>query len=435
MAKYVQNIRGVVNTEITNNFASNLGNIIGNFVGPGKQVVVGRDLYVTSQMIKRSLTTGLMAAGVDVVDFGIAPIPVIHYSKDFYNATSMITISKSHLRPEDISIKIFSDHEIPLQSHIKKVKKVAWDQIGNLQYVHEYRDLYMKAILKQAATNIIKNKGFLVVLDFRETPDKPFTPQILNKIGCETVRIGGMNSQSAGDFPDPNPKRVSLVSELTTAIGADMGVVMDNDGDRVVFLDHQGNIIREQTVLGIFAKYAMKDNPGGNIISSIVASQSLEEIVADAGGHLIKTSVNNVLNEIDNNNAVFGGDEPGMYVFPEFQTCFDAIFAVIKMLEIMAKEDTTLSNLAGGIKEYNRTGFTIECEHEKKDEIIETFMTKFESGDNINTVDGIRVDLGESFILIRPSRFEPLVRVYIESKSAQKLQELTESVKKMIEDV
>lgn len=432
MAKYVQNIRGVVNTEITNEFTSHLGTIIGNFVGPGKQVVVGRDVNVPSQMIKSSLTTGLMAAGVNVVDLGIAPIPVIHHSKDFYNAIAMITISKSHIRPEDIDIKIFSDHEIPLQKH---AKKMPWDQIGDLQHVYEYGTLYVRAILEQAATDIIKTKGFLVVLDKKEDFDKPFTPQILRKIGCETVLINSMDGQSAADFPEPSPKRISLVSELITTIGADMGIVLDNDGDRVVFIDHQGNIIREQTVLGIFAKYAMKDHPGGNIISSIVASQSLEEIVTDGGGNLIKTSVNNVLNEININNAVFGGDEPGMYVFPEFQTCFDAIFAVVKMLEIMAKEDNTLSNLVEGINEYNRTGFTIECEHEKKDEVIETFMTKFESGDNIDTVDGIRVDLEESFILIRPSRFEPLVRVYIESKSAPKLQELTESVKKMIENV
>ena len=124
-----------------------------------------------------------------------------------------------------------------------------------------------------------------------------------------------------------------------------------------------------------------------------------------------------------------------MYVFPEFQTCFDGIYAVVKMLEIMATENNTISALAGEIREYNRTGFTIQCEHEKKDEIIETFMAKFEHENNINTVDGIRVDLKDSFILIRPSRFEPLVRIYIESKSAEKLQELTETVKKIIENV
>ena len=433
MSKYIQNIRGLVNIEITNKFASHLGTIIGNHVGLGKSVVVGRDLNVPSQMIKRSLTTGLMSSGVNVIDFGVAPIPVIHYGMGLYEANVMITISKSHLRPEDIDIKILSEHEIPLEQ--RHAEKVPWNQIGQLRYVHEYQEHYIKGVLKQINAEIIKNKAFLVVLDCEEGVSKPLVPQILDELDCETILIRCKDSKSDIDFPEPSPKRISLISELTTALGADIGIVLDNDRDRVVFIDQHGNIIRDQTILSIFTKYALSNSPGQTIVSSIVASQSLDEIVSDKGGHLIKTSVNTVLSEIDANDAVFGGDEPDMYVFPEFQTCFDAIFAVVKMLEILAKEDTTLSNLAGGIKEYNRTGFTIECEHEKKDEVIETFITKFESGNNINTIDGIRVDLEESFILIRPSRFEPLVRVYIESKTAQKLQELTESVKKMIENV
>ncbi|MBI5680035.1 MAG: phosphomannomutase [Methanobacterium sp.] len=433
MSKYIQNIRGVVNVEITNKFASHLGTIVGNHVGIGKNVMVGRDLNVPSQMIKRSLTTGLMSSGVNVIDLGIAPIPVIHYGMGLYDASVMITISKSHLRPEDIDIKILSEHEIPLEH--RHAEKVPWNQIGQLKYVHEYQEPYIKGVLKHINNEIIKNKAFLVVLDCEEGVNIPLVPQILDELDCETVLIRCKDSECDIDFPEPSPKRISLISELTTALGADIGIVLDNDRDRAVFIDQHGNIIRDQTILSIFAKYALNKEPGRTIVSSIVASQSLDEIVSDKGGDLIKTSIDTVLNEIDANNAIFGGDEPGMYVFPEFQTCFDAIFAVMKMLEILAKEDTTLSTLAGGIEEYNRTGFTIECEHEKKDEVIETFMTKFESGNNINTIDGIRVGLEDSFILIRPSRFEPLIRVYIESKSAQKLQELTESVKKMIENV
>jgi phosphomannomutase / phosphoglucomutase len=427
---YVQNIRGVVNFEITNKFVIDLGTILGNYVGPGKRVVVGRDLNVPSQMIKRSITSGLMAAGVDVIDFGIAPIPVIHYNRDFYNANVMITISKSHLRPEEVDIKIFSDHEIPLEQ--RHAEKVPWNQIGQLRHVHEYREKYIKAVLRHINTDIINNKSFLIVLDSEEGTNMPFTPQILNELNCETVQVGSKDSRFDTDFSVPNPKRISLVSDLTTAIGADMGVLLDNDDDQVVFIDQKGDIIRDQTILGIFAKYALEEHSGGNIVSSVVASQSLDEVVSSEDGNLIKTSVNNVLNEIDNSNAIFGGDEPGMYSFPEFHNCFDAIFSVLKMLEILAKKDTTLSNLAAEIKEYNRTVFTIECENEKKDEVIEAFTTGFISENDINTVDGVRIDLGDSFILIRPSRFEPLIRAYIESKSVQKLQELTESVKMVI---
>jgi len=193
----------------------------------------------------------------------------------------------------------------------------------------------------------------------------PLISELLNKLDCETVLIQ-TQEESDINFPEPSPKRISVLSELTTALGADIGVVLDNDRDRAVFIDQKGNIIREQTVLNIFAKHALEINPESNIVSSVIASQSLDETVENGGGKLIKTSVDNVLNEIDVSNAVFGGDEPGMYVFPEFQTCFDAIFAVLKMLEILALKDTTLYQLTTEIKEYNRTGFTIECEHEKK---------------------------------------------------------------------
>jgi phosphomannomutase / phosphoglucomutase len=433
MSKYVQTIRGAVNFEITNDFANHLGAVLGNYIGPGKRVVVGRDLNRPSQMIKRSITTGLMSAGVDIIDFGVAPIPVIHYNRDFYNANVMITISKSHLRHDEVDIKIFSDHKIPLDT--RHAEKVPWNQIGILRYVHEYREKYINAVLTHINTEVINNKAFLIVLDNDQGTNVPFTPQILNEVNCETVLVGHRDGELDNEFAIPNPKRISLVSDLTAAIGADMGILLDNDRDRVVFIDSLGNVIRDQTILGIFAKCALEEHPGGNIVSSVVASQSLDEIVLDEEGHLIKTSVDNVLNEIDNSNAIFGGDEPGMFVFPEFQNCFDAIFSVMKMLEILAKKDTTLSNLVSEITEYNRTIFTIECENEKKEEIIEAFTTIYipESQINqINTVDGVRIDLEDSSILIRPSRFEPLIRAYIESKSPQKLQKLTESVKMVI---
>nr|WP_282731774.1 hypothetical protein [Methanobacterium alcaliphilum] len=200
----------------------------------------------------------------------------------------------------------------------------------------------------------------------------------------------------------------------------------------VVFIDEKGNRIKDQTILAIFSKYILEQNPGSIIVSSVVVSKSLDDIVLQKG-KIIKTSVNQVLSEIAENNAIFGGDEPGMYVFSEFQVCFDAIFSVVKMLEILAQKNTTLSNLANEIEEYNRIVFTIDCEHEKKTPVIDIFKDQFESKYEINTTDGIRVDLNDSMILIRPSRFEPIIRVYLESESADKLQKLAESVKSMIE--
>ncbi|MEN4006212.1 MAG: phosphomannomutase [Methanobacteriaceae archaeon] len=431
MSKYVHDIRGIVNLEITNGFASHLGTVIGNYVGKGRSVVIGRDFSVPSQMIKRSLSTGLMAAGVNVIDFGVAPIPVIHYNTDLYNATVMISITASHLRPEDVNIKIFSDHKIPLEQ--RHGEKVPWNQIAKLKYVHDYTNNYIDAALQNTDTEMIKKKCFMIVLDCEKGLSMPITPEILDKLTCHTVVVEDINIESA--FPEPNPERLSIVSDLTVTLGANIGVVLDNDQDRVIFIDEKGNIVRDQTVLGIFAKNALEESPDGTIVSSVVASLSLDDVVSKYNGKLLKTSVNNVLECVVEENAVFGGDEPGMHVFPQFHQCFDGIFSVVKMLEILSRHDTTLSKLALEIPEYPRTVFTIGCEHEEKMNVIDTVENSFQSKGKISTVDGIRIDLEDSFILLRPSRFEPLIRVYIESKDDAKLQKLTTDIKELIENV
>lgn len=433
MVEYVYDIRGEVNSEITNKFASHLGTVIGNYLGKDETVVVSRDLNTSSQMIKRSISSGLMSAGINVMDFGIAPIPVIHYVMNLYQSKVMVTVAESDLRPQDVNIKIFSKLVIPLEQ--RHGDKVSWNALGELRYAHEYKDEYVTAVLKKASTDLIKNKSFMVVADCEKGVSTPFTPKILNKMGCETVTIGFKNSKHDINFSEPRPERLSLDSEVTTSVGADMGVILDNDLDGVIFIDDCGKIVRDQTILSIFAREALEREGGGTVVSSMVASQSLEEVVSKYGGKLIKTSVNKVLKDIIDNDAVFGGDEPGMYVFPEFQTCYDAIFAVVRMLEILAKEDTTLSKLTDEISEYPRAFFTLECEHGKKLDVIDTIKNAFDCEEGVSTVDGLRVDMKDSFILVRPSRFEPLIRIYIESKSPEKLQRLTSSIKKTIENV
>ena len=425
MVKYVYDIRGKVNSEITNKFASHLGTVIGNYLSPGENVVLGRDINTPSQMIKRSISTGLMSAGINVMDFGIAPIPVIHYVMRLYQTKVMVTVAESDLRPQDVSIKIFSKIIIPLEQ--RHGDKVAWNCIGELRYAHEYKE--------EAATKLIKSKSFVLIADCEMGMSAPFTPKILNKMCCETVTIGFKDTKHDLNFSEPGPERLSLDSEVTTTVGADMGIILDNDLDGAIFIDECGKIIRDQAILGIFARDALSREQGGTVVSSVVASQSLDEVVSQYGGNLIKTSVNQVLKEVIDNNAVFGGDEPGMYVFPEFQTCYDAIFAVVRMLEILAREDTTLSKLTQEIAEYPRTFFTLKCEQGKKMKVIDTIKSSFDSEKDINTVDGLRVEMEDSFILVRPSRFEPLIRIYIESKSSKKLQKLTASVKRIIENV
>ncbi|GAB4317884.1 MAG: phosphomannomutase [Methanobacteriaceae archaeon] len=433
MSLYVKEIRGNVNTEITNEFASNLGTIIGNFLRAEKVAVVGRDNNTPSQMIKRSITSGIMAAGIDVFDCGISPIPAVFYSRDLYDACVVVTVTASHLHPEDITIKIFSDHKIPLVH--KNPERVSWDKIGQLSYVHDYIDKYKNAVINNVNQEIIRDRYPKVILDCAKGLTTPITPGILSDLECEMILTGCQPADPFSRYAEPSPETLSLISNLVKAVGADMGIAMDNDRDRVVFIDEKGNIIRDQTILGIFARDALLDNPQGNIVSSVVASISLEEIVTKYGGKLIKTPVDLVLNGLEENNAIFGGDEPGMYVFPQIHHCFDAIFAAAKMLEIICKNDKHLSVLAKDLPEYPRTVFSVECEHDEKEKIIDSIKNVYESEGIIDYQDGIRVDWKDSFILVRPSRFEPLIRVYVEAKNPEKLQSISKNLNNLIKEI
>ena len=431
MSLYIQEIRGVVNSEITNEFASNLGNIIGNYMGHGKKVIVGRDVNDSSQMIKRSITAGILASGINVVDFGVAPIPTVHYGADLYNADVIVTITASHLQPEEIDIRIFSNHEIPLtQQHAEKVSP---DKIGKLSYVHDYVDKYLNAVLKHTEKDLISTMSPKVVLDCVNGTVVPFLPEILSRLGSEAILFGCQPTNiSAQKFAEPTPESISMVSSIVNAVGADMGIAMDNDGDRVVFIDEKGNTIRDQTIMALLAREYLIENPGGTIVTSVTASMSLDEIVKDHDGKLIKVPLDNILEEIVKNKAVFGGDDSGMYVFPEFQKCFDAIFAAVKLLEIVCKRNTTLSAMVNDIPEYPRTVFSVEVEHENKNKILKNLKDNLVENGEIDTTEGIKVQEEDSFILVRPSRFEPLMRVYVEAKSSGKLQKLSHDIKKMI---
>jgi phosphomannomutase/phosphoglucomutase len=431
MSSYINEIRGVVNSEITNEFASNLGNIIGNFVSSGKNVIVGRDVNDSSQMIKRSITAGILAAGIDVIDFGIAPIPTVHYGADLYNTDVLVTITASHMRPNEIVMKIFSNHEIPLTQ--RHAERVSWDKIGRLSYVHDYVDKYLDAVLENTEKNVINSRAPKVVVDCANGSTVQFLPEILSRLGCDAILFGCQPiDTSARKFAEPTPESVSLVSNLINAVGADMGIAMDNDGDKVIFIDEKGNVIRDQTVLGILARESLIENPGGTIVSSVTASMSLDEIVSDHGGKLIKVPIDSVLDEIIKNNAVFGGDDSGMYVFPKFQGCFDAIFTAVKMLEIVCKHNKTFSTMVKEIPEYPRTVFSVDCEHDEKIKTLDNLGETLKDNGEIDTTEGVRVQGADSFILIRPSRFEPLMRVYIEAKSSGKLQKLSHDIGKMM---
>jgi phosphomannomutase len=425
MSLYVKEIRGEVNNEINNEYASNLGKLIGNFLSPKNIVRVGRDDNPVSQMILQSLTAGIMATGRDIGDYGIVPTPVVHYLSKFDEGDIQINIGSNQNK---VIIKIYSNYEIHLEPN--NPHKTSIFYVGQLKYVDKYLNHYHDKLLENINKEAIVDKRPKVLLDCGNKSTMPFITQILTSLSVDSILFSCESSSSDGDRElDPSTENISTISDMVKTVGADLGILLNNEFDQAVFIDENGDTIRDQTMLGIFAKHSLNDNPG-NIVSSIVSSLALEEVVNKANGKLIKVPVDSVLRESIYNKAIFAGDEPGQFIFPNFQSCSDAIYSSIMLIEIICSRNKPLSELAHEIPEYHRTGFSIKCDHENKSRVIELLKNKLDG--EINSTDGVRSDYKDSYVLIRPSRFDPVLKIYIESKDSNKIAELSQEVNGII---
>jgi phosphomannomutase len=429
MSLYLKEIRGNVKSEITNEFASNLGNRLGNFLN-NCVVNVGRDDTPVSQMISQSLTSGIMAAGININDYGVVPLPIVHYLSNFNDGDIQLNISSNHNKT---AIKIYSDYEIYLEDI--QPNRVLGDKVGKLNYINnKYLDKYHEAILKNIDNEVIIDKRPKVLIECGNKYIVPFITQILNSYGVDNILFSFENSDT--DTSRENVSRsenISTLSDMVTTVGADLGISLDNAVDKVVFIDENGATIKDQTMIGIFAKNSLKEKKG-TIVSSVVSSLALDEVVNQTKGKLVKTPVNSILNEAVNSKAIFAGDEPGRYVFPQFQSCSDPIFASVMLLKIIS-ENKPLSKLSEEIPEYHRTGFTIKCDHENKYKAIQNLKFKLQEKGNIDTTDGVRVDFGDSYVLVRPSNFEPVLKIYIETKEPEQLTSLNRELHDLISEM
>jgi len=226
MAVYVQDIRGTVNRDIDCAFALNLGMLIGDYLRPGS-VLIGRDAYTPSQMIKRAIGTGLMAAGIDVTDFGVVTVPVMHHNLQDLDANLMINVSRSPLRADEINIKILSNHEIPLEQ--RPTGHVPWNKLGKLRYLDNYAESYIESALG-LISSAVKDTGFMVVLGFDEGSPPGIEGEILNLLECQTVNVSFRGSLFGESFPLINSSTISMISDIVKASGADMGVGLSLGG-------------------------------------------------------------------------------------------------------------------------------------------------------------------------------------------------------------
>jgi len=447
-------IRGVVNEDMNCELALGIGKAWGTYLKKTiekPKVAIGTDARLSNHMLNNAITAGLLATGCDVVDIGLVPTPTLQYTVKEKDFDSGVIITASHNPPQFNGIKgVASDgtefskdveEEIEKIYFAKSYALADWENVGKLSSWDGAIDLYINGILANVDVDAIKKKQFHVVLDCGNGAGGVVTPTLLKKLGCNIVEL---YCEPDGMFPghnsEPLPENLGELMKKVTEVGADIGAAQDGDADRAIFIDENGIYLWGDKTLALGCKYAIKQRKGGIAVTPVTTSSCFDDVVAENGGKVIHTKVGSpiVARVMIENNAVFGGEENGGLIFPELQHCRDSAMSIAKILEIMVKENKTLSELIEEIPKYEVYKTKMPCPHEKKDVVMKmlTEQTKNDSSViKVDETDGVKLYVKDGWVLMRPSGTEAIFRVYSESKSKESAEKLALTYKKLAKDI
>jgi len=414
-------VRGLANVEMTPELVLGLARAVGT-VFPGI-VSVARDTRQSGEMLKAAAISGLLSAGCEVLDLGIAPVPALQlHVREHADAGVMLTAS--HNPPEYNGFKLIAtdgteaaprqERQVEDALENKKYRTADWSNTGGLRR-DDCIEPYLNALKSLVDRETIATRKLTVVCDPGHGAACLTTPALLSKLGCRVITI---NAQVDGTFPgrNPEPTRDALgdLAGMVRECGADLGVAHDCDADRVAFIDENGDFLDEEVLLALMARHVLSQRKG-SLVTPVSSSQRIEDVAREFGVELFWTRVGSihVARRMMELNAVFGGEGNGGLIFPEHQYCRDGGASVVKIVELLAGGEK-LSLLAGEVTEYHNVKHKMEC---REPDAVMTLIRDAEK--DADTTDGVKLWRDGGWLLIRPSGTEPFIRIYAEHRTLE----------------
>jgi phosphomannomutase/phosphoglucomutase len=438
-------VRGVVNTgEMDCQFVMRLGLAIGSFMkGP---VMVGTDARTSNDMLKSACMSGIMATGCDVLDCGVVPTPTVQYAVKSSDVAGGIMITASHNPPEFNGVKCIdpdgtemareNEEQIERIFQAQEFRRAEWRGMGRRRDFDQAIPDYIDGIVSRTNVDAIRKADIRVALDCGNGAGGNVTPKLLERLG---VRYVTLNADPNGAFPghnsEPTPENARDLVEFMRAGDFDVGILHDGDADRTIFVDENGSYMYGDRSLAIVAQQACREHEGGLVVTTVGSSKCVEDAVKMAGGRIMFTKVGSpvVARAMIAHSAVFGGEENGGLIFPEFQYCRDGAMAAAKMIEVVALGEP-LSEVNARIPAYSQFKTKTACPDEKKDSVLQRLL-EGAVGSEADTTDGLKIFLEDGWVLVRPSGTEPLFRIFSEAKTEDRARAIAESYKKHVEEM
>ena len=414
-----------------------------------KTIVIGRDARISGFMLSNIVSGTLIGCGFDVIDIGLSTTPTVEVAVHDLKAAGGIILTASHNPKQWNALKLLNnqgefisanDGEVILDYSTKNDFKFSLiDSIGKYQFDNSLNDSHINKVLDLDLVNIdlIKSKKYKVVLDAVNSTGGIIIPKLLKELGVECVEL---YCTPNGDFPhnpEPLPENLKDISNLVVKEKADFGIVVDPDVDRLAFVCEDGTIFGEEYTLVSVADFVLS-KLGGNAVSNLSSTRALSDITNKHGGEYFASSVGevNVVEKMKETSAIIGGEGNGGIIYPKLHYGRDALVGIALFLTYLSEKDLSVSELRSSYPNYFISKNKIQLTDSTDMQFIISELANKYSKEKINLIDGLKIDFDEGWVHLRKSNTEPIVRIYSESISKQKADNLAsvfvEEIKSLI---
>jgi len=439
LIKSISGIRGTIGGKVDENltpidavkFAAAYGSWLKGQSGKAHvKVVIGRDARISGEMIQNLVQYTLIGLGIDVVNIGLSTTPTVEVAVPIEKADGGIILTASHNPKEWNALKLLNNKgEFVSDQDGKAILKIAQendfsfatvDHLGKLTHDDQYIDLHIEKVLALplVTAEAIQKKKFRVVVDAVNSTGGIAIPRLLERLGVEVVKL---YCEPNGHFPhNPEPLKEHLgdICKRVVEEKSDFGIVVDPDVDRLAFITDKGEMFGEEYTLVACADYVL-GKAKGNVVSNLSSSRALRDIAQKHGVSYSAAAVGevNVVTEMKRVEAIIGGEGNGGIIYPELHYGRDALVGVALFLSLLAERGGNVQQLRESYPAYFMSKNKIQLtEQINPDQILKAMEQKY-AHQQTTTIDGLKIDFADSWVHLRKSNTEPIIRIYTEAKS------------------
>jgi len=448
LIKSISGIRGTIGGEVSENLtpidAVKFAAAYGTWLKQQRnkenyRVVVGRDARISGEMIQNLVMNTLVGLGIHVIDVGLSTTPTVEVAVPMEHADGGIILTASHNPKQWNALKLLNAKGEFLNAvEGQKILDIAEsdamtfaevDDLGKITKNEAYIDLHIDEVLNLPSVNkkAISDANFKVVVDGVNSTGGIAIPLLLERLDVHVVKLFCEPNGHFPHNPEPLKEHLTDLSEAVVKERADLGIVVDPDVDRLAFMDENGNMFGEEYTLVACADYVLSKTPG-NTVSNMSSTRALRDVTEKHGGMYEASAVGevNVVELMKKNNVVIGGEGNGGIIYPELHYGRDALVGVALFLSLLAEKNMTVSQLKATYPIYFMSKKKIQLTPQLDvDALLKTMASNY-ANETLTTIDGVKIDFADSWVHLRKSNTEPIIRIYTEAKSQQEADDLAD---------